>query len=138
MKSKKQPRQPDGKASPVSDPDNVMLEGGIADIGETGVTGGIGLPEIADEIEFERDDTEKRERMAIPSDLRDLGDPEGTDVGVAGGVAAGGEMGEGGRDYRGGDPWGTYLNPPENDGTADMGGTGTIEAELGAVEDDEL
>ena len=77
------------------DLDNVMLDTGIA----------------------EADDMEARERLYNPSDLQDVGDPEGTDVGVPFGLAAGGMMGEGGRDFdgNGNDPWGSGLNDTADD-----------------------
>jgi hypothetical protein len=59
---------------------------------------------------------ENREILVNPSDLQDVGDPEAGDVGVAGGLAAGGEMEEGeygqARDMEN-DPWGLGLAPEE-------------------------
>ncbi len=64
----------------------------------------IALPE-----ELEMENIERREMLVNPSDLQDVGDPESGDVGVPGGLAAGGEMGEGGYGHVGDDPWGLEL-----------------------------
>lgn len=115
-----------------ADPDGVILEVGAGGLSEAGATGGVGLPEIALPAELEMDDTERRELLVNPSDLQDIGDPESGDVGVPGGFAAGGEMGEGGRDHSGDDPWGGELNVPAANfrGDAGVGGTGTVESEM--------
>lgn len=99
---------------PGADPEDVLLEAGI---------GGV-VPESALRAELEREDMEGRERLYNPSDLQDVGDPEGTDVGLPFGLASGGEMAEGARDYdsRSNDPWGVALNHPNTD---------TLQADLG-------
>ncbi len=108
------------------DPDGVILEPGVAGLSESMGTGGVGLPEIALEALEEIDDMERRELLVNPSDLRDPGDPEAGDVGVVGGLAAGGD------DFLlgGVDPWGI--------GVAGLGGTGTIESELAEEEESRL
>ena len=93
-------------------------------ISDSYVADTIALPEIALSEEIIREDMEgieERERLYNPSDLQDVGDPEGTDVGVPFGLAAGGAMGEGGRDYdeASNDLWGSSLNPAPPAG--DMG-----------------
>jgi hypothetical protein len=72
-------------------------------------TESIGVNEgvLAEELAME--DMERRELLVNPSDLQDVGDPEAGDVGVAGGLAAGGEMGEGGYGVSANDPWGLEL-----------------------------
>lgn len=98
-----------------SDQDNAILNAGGAGLDDLGATGGAaGLPEIALPAEMDLDDMERRELMVNPSDLQDVGDPESGDVGVVGGLAAGGEMGMGGRDHNTDDPWGSELNEEVN------------------------
>lgn len=130
MNLRDRPRDPTAE-----DPDNVRVESGIGEISDRGATGGVGLPEVASEVEFEIEDPGDREVEFIPTDMRDIGDPNGGDVGVPGGLSAGGEMGEGGRDHdpRKGDAWGSDIQPPIGDAEdaeidrEDMGGTGAPE-----------
>ncbi len=125
---------------PGPDPDNILLEPGAAGLEESGPADSIGLQEIALAELTEMDDAEKRELLVNPSDLQDIGDPETGDVGVPGGFAAGGEMSEGGRDHAGADPWGSELmSPAVNYREIDsVGGTGSIESEIGEMEDERL
>jgi hypothetical protein len=117
------------------DPDNIMLEAGATGIGELGATGGVGLEEIALQEGLELDDMERRELLVNPSDLQDVGDPEAGDVGVVGGLGAGGEMGMGGRDHNPNDPWSSELTD-ENGSVAGVGGTGAIESEMAEFEEE--
>lgn len=109
------------------DPDNVILEPGAAGIGELGPTGGVGVEEVVLEEALAMDDMERRELLVNPSDLQDIGDPESGDVGVVGGLAAGGEMGMSG---------GSELVPPLTHDPLGLGGTGTIEGEMTEFEDE--
>ncbi len=129
-KSKKTPKERDEiNWANFQDPAGLVLEAGVAGIADMGPTGGVGLPEIALPEELELDDMERRELMVNPSDLQDPGDPESGDVGVVGGVAAGGDI-----------PdispmsWGTVS---EHEAIG-MGGTGTIEGEMAEHEDEGL
>jgi hypothetical protein len=91
--------------------DPVRRDGAFVEvpIGDLSVSEDIGLSEgvLAEELAME--DMERRELLVNPSDLQDVGDPEAGDVGVAGGLAAGGEMGEGGYGALANDPWGLGL-----------------------------
>lgn len=112
------------------------MEGGAADniFGES--ISGPGPEEAVIEDALAMDDMEKREILVNPSDLQDIGDPESGDVGVVGGLAAGGEMGMGGRDHSTNDPWGSELNPEISHGLAGIGATGVIEGEIAEFEED--
>lgn len=81
----------------------------------------IGLPEIATEEELERENGEVRDRMRVTSDMRDAGDPDGPDVGIPGGLGAGGDAslgGSGGLEKDSPPKEEDFENPEE------MGGTG--------------
>jgi hypothetical protein len=56
----------------------------------------IGLEELAADERLEEEDLEMRDLRGIPSDLRSVGDPNAGDVGIPGGLAAGGEESLGG------------------------------------------
>lgn len=86
--------------------------------------GGDGLEEIATPTEIEREEGRDRDNAALPSDMRDEGDPEAGDVGVPGGYAAGGEASLGGSG-------GLEDSEPKKDRSEeeDMGGSGNINPE---------
>lgn len=129
-KPKRRPKERSGIARMNfrEDPARALLEPGVAGIADLGATGGVGLPELALPEEMEMDDMERRELLVNPSDLQDPGDPESGDVGVVGGIAAGGEL----PDLLPLELWGSGVRIDRRG----LGGTGTLEAEMAQEEED--
>ncbi len=133
IKSKRRPAPPD-LAEAIGDVKQgqrtrYLQETGISSRpGDVGATGSVGLPEVILRRRRDAEDTTEMNNIGLPSDLRDVGDPEAGDQGVPGGLAAGGSESLGGSG-------GVEPDRPDTDQTLDdddligMGGTGRINPE---------
>ncbi len=106
-----------------------LLDTGISSRpGDVGATGSVGMPEVILRRRRDAEDTTEMNNVGLPSDLRDVGDPEAGDQGVPGGLAAGGSESLGGSG-------GAEPDRPDTDQTLDqddfigMSGTGNINPE---------
>ncbi len=96
--------------------------------GDIGATGSVGMPEVVSPRRRDAENTSEMDNVGLPSDHRDVGDPEAGDQGIPGGLAAGGTDSLGGS---GGEKKDVFdLDQTLNrDDFIGMGGTGNINPE---------